>query len=187
MAACAELTLFCLFALGAYEDANQIYFELAKKLKGWGRIHAVSMLKPENQEMRDWLLQEGWQNDIMPEYSAITVIKRTKLADLLQSDQGAAWIGIAGFLIGYALQDEPVAGLSKYKRTGELLQAYLELYEENEETVDSVDNAGNVTMQECDEGALTGLELVRAVRAFVEGHELANKWQLVELCNKILA
>ena len=42
-------------------------------------------------------------------------------------------------------------------------------------------------MQECDEGALTGLELVRAVRAFVEGHELANKWQLVELCNKILA
>ena len=187
LAACEELTLFCLFALGAYEDANQIYFELAKKLKGWGRIHAVSMLKPENQEMRDWLLQEGWQNDIMPEYSAITVIKRTKLADLLQSDQGAAWIGIAGFLIGYALQDEPVAGLSKYKRTGELLQAYLELYEENADNVDSVDNAGNVTMQECDEGALTGLELVRAVRAFVEGHELANKWQLVELCNKILA
>ena len=187
LAACEELTLFCLFALGAYEDANQIYFELAKKLKGWGRIHAVSMLKPENQEMRDWLLQEGWQNDIMPEYSAITVIKRTKLADLLQSDQGAAWIGIAGFLIGYALQDEPVAGLSKYKRTGELLQAYLELYEENADTVDSVDNAGNVTMQECDEGALTGLELVRAVRAFVEGHELANKWQLVELCNEILA
>ena len=145
------------------------------------------MLKPENQEMRDWLLQEGWQNDIMPEYSAITVIKRTKLADLLQSDQGAAWIGIAGFLIGYALQDEPVAGLSKYKRTGELLQAYLELYEENADTVDSVDNAGNVTMQECDEGALTGLELVRAIKVFVEGHELANKWQLVEMCNKILA
>ena len=80
-----------------------------------------------------------------------------------------------------------MAGLSKYKRAGELLQAYLELYEENADTVDSVDNAGNVTMQECDEGALTGLELVRAIKVFAEGHELANKWQLVELCNKILA
>ena len=164
LAACEELTLFCLFALGAYEDANQIYFELAKKLKGWGRIHAVSMVKPENQAMRDWLLLEGWQNEIMPEYSAITVIKRTKLADLLQSAQGAAWAAVAGKLIGYALQDEPVAGLSKYKRAGELLQAYLELQAENAEP-----------------------ELVRAIKAFVEGHELANKWQLVELCNKILA
>ena len=60
--------------------------------------------------------------------------------------------------------DEPVAGLSKYKRAGELLQAYLELQAENAEP-----------------------ELVRAIKAFVEGHELANKWQLVELCNKILA
>ena len=164
LAACEELTLFSLFALGAYEDANQIYFELAKKLKGWGRIHAVSMVKPENQAMRDWLLLEGWQNELMPEYSAITVIKRTKLADLLQSDQRAAWAAVAGKLIGYALQDEPVAGLSKYKRAGELLQAYLELQAENAEP-----------------------ELVRAIKAFVEGHELANKWQLVELCNKILA
>lgn len=193
LAACEELTLFCLFALGGYEDANQIYFDLARKLKGWGRIHAVSLLKPENQEMRDWLLQEGWQNEIMPEYSAITVIKRTKLVDVLQSSQGAAWVGVAGILIGYALQDEPVKGLSKYKRTGELLQAYLELYAENAEnaenaaTAESVDTAGSVPLQDCAEGALTGLELVRAVRAFVEGHELANKWQLVELCNKILA
>ena len=57
-----------------------------------------------------------------------------------------------------------MAGLSKYKRAGELLQAYLELQAENAEP-----------------------ELVRAIKAFVEGHELANKWQLVELCNKILA
>ncbi|MCI6483775.1 MAG: hypothetical protein MSA24_05315, partial [Selenomonadaceae bacterium] len=85
-------------------------------------------------------------------------------ADLLQSAQGAAWAAVAGKLIGYALQDEPVAGLSKYKRAGELLQAYLELQAENAEP-----------------------ELVRAIKAFVEGHELANKWQLVELCNKILA
>ena len=88
------------------------------------------------------------------------------------------WICLAGRAGG-----RPV----KIQAHRELLQAYLELYEENADTVDSVDNAGNVTMQECAEGALTGLELVRAIKVFAEGHELANKWQLVELCNKILA
>ena len=63
----------------------QSYFQLAQKLRGWGRIHAISMLKATNEEIRSWLLAEGWQNNIMPEYSAITIIKRTKLADLLQS------------------------------------------------------------------------------------------------------
>ena len=184
LAACEELTLFCLFALAGYEDASLIYFDLAKKLKGWGRIHAVSMLKPENQAMRDWLLQEGWQNEIMPEYSAITVIKRTKLADLLKSREGKQWLGIAGTLIGYALQDEPVAGLSKYKRTGELLQAYLELYAEN---AGPFETAGRAVAESDAEGALKGPESVVAIKGFVEGHELANKWQLVELCNKILA
>lgn len=190
LAACEELTLFCLFALGSYEDANQIYFALAKKLKGWGRIHAVSMLKPENQEMCDWLLQEGWRNEIMPEYSAITIIKRTKLADLLQSAEGTAWAGWAGRLIGYALQDEPVAGLSKYRRAGELLQAYLKLYAEAVKAAgafEPVESVSKVPMQGCDEAAVTGPELVRAIKAFVESHDLANKWQLVELCNKILA
>ena len=182
LAACEELTLFCLFALGAYEDANRMYFQLAKKLKGWGRIHAVSMLKPENQEMRDWLLHEGWQNEIMPEYSAITVIKRTKLADLLQASEGAAWTGLAGTLIGYALQDEPVAGLSKYKRTGELLQAYLQRYLEKSSAGDeNTGNTGNAVIAGDFEDAAA---LIGSIKAFVEGHELENKWQLVDLCNR---
>ena len=176
LAACEELTLFCLFVLGGYEEANRMYFDLAKKLKGWGRIHAVSMLKPENQEMRDWLLQEGWQNEIMPEYSAITIIKRTKLADLLQSPEGATWTEIAGRLIGCSLQDEPVAGLSRYKRTGELLQAYLQKYLEKS----SAGGEGTGKAEDCQDAAA----LIGSIKAFVEGHELENKWQLVDLCNR---
>ncbi|MGM9540328.1 hypothetical protein [Anaerovibrio sp.] len=168
LAACEEMTLFCLFALGGYEDANRMYFQLAKKLKGWGRIHAVSMLKPEDEEMRDWLLQEGWQNEIMPEYSAITVIKRVKLPELLNHSEEASLLEIAGKLISYSLQDEPIAGLASYKRAGELLQVYLE----------------GCRQSGIGEGAADG---IRAIRTFAEQHELANKWQLVELCNNILA
>lgn len=170
LAACEELTLFCLFVLGGYEDANDIYFALAKKLHGWGRIHAVSMLKPANEEMRDWLLREGWQNNVMPEYSAITIIKRVKLADMLQNvDAGKLdeLANQAGNLIGYALQEEPLAGLSAYKRAGEVLHGYLacakkaRLTEENQRKLPEI-------------------------KAFIEKSSLANKWQLVDMCNEIL-
>lgn len=170
LAACEELTLFCLFALGGFEDANEVYFQLAKKLRGWGRIHAVSMLKPAGREMRDWLLREGWRNEIMPEYSAMAVIRRTKLVDLLRQPEGGALLDTAGTLIGYSLQDEPVAGLAGYKRVGELLRVYLEM------------------RRQAGQSALTAetAEHIRAVRAFLEQHELADKWQLVELCNNLL-
>lgn len=169
LAGCEELTLFCLFVLGGYENANEMYFELAKKLHGWGRIHAVSMLKPANDEMRDWLLREGWQNNIMPEYSAITIIKRIKLADMLQNVnecQLDELVNQAGTLIGYALQEEPLAGLSGYKRAGEVLQGYLS-------------HAGQVKLMEANRQKLP------EIKAFIEKSSLANKWQLVDMCNEI--
>lgn len=170
LAGCEELTLFCLFVLGGYENANEMYFELAKKLHGWGRIHAVSMLKPANDEMRYWLLREGWQNNIMPEYSAITIIKRIKLADMLQNVnecQLDELVNQAGTLIGYALQEEPLAGLSGYKRAGEVLQGYLS-------------HAGQVKLMEANRQKLP------EIKAFIEKSSLANKWQLVDMCNDVL-
>lgn len=170
LAACEELTLFCLFVLGGYENANDIYFELAKKLQGWGRIHAVSMLKPAGNEMRDWLLREGWQNNIMPEYSAITIIKRIKLADMLQNinaGQSDELVNQAGTLIGYALQEEPIVGLSGYKRAGEVLHGYLS-------------HAGQVELTEANRQKLP------EIKAFIEKSSLANKWQLVDMCNDVL-
>ena len=170
LAGCEELTLFCLFALGGYDDANDMYFQLAKKLHGWGRIHAVSMLKPANEEIRAWLLREGWQNNIMPEYSAITIIKRIKLADMLQNaDEGklGELTNQAGTLIGYALQEEPLAGLSAYRRAGEVLQGYLACAQKARLTEEN-------------------LQKLPEIKAFIEKSSLANKWQLVDMCNGIL-
>ena len=167
LAACEELTLFCLFVLGSYEESNELYFALARKLKGWGRIHAVSMLRVTSAEILKWLLEEGWNNNIMPEYSAITIIKRTKLADLLpKADE--AMVNQTGRLIGYSLQEEPVAGLGRYKRAGELLQGYLE-------------KARQVTLSP------ENKEKLSDIKSFVEKSSLDNKWQLVELCNSVMA
>lgn len=162
-----EMTLFCLFILGTYEDANDIFFQLAKSLKGWGKIHAISMLKPENQAVTEWMLQHGWENEIMPEYSAATILKRTKLVDLLQQERGNKLFTVAGKLIGYSLQDSPVPGLSKYKRTGELLAAYLKLAQSQ---AASLDDYGNLF----------------DVKDFLEQGERINKAELIGICEELL-
>lgn len=46
-----EFTLFALFAVRNRANANNEIFQIAKKVHGWGRIHAVDFLKPTNKTM----------------------------------------------------------------------------------------------------------------------------------------
>lgn len=65
---CNEFTIFAIFNMLHWRHSNDIIFELAKRVYGWGRIHAVNHLKPENDEIKKWLLEEGVNNDIHPDY-----------------------------------------------------------------------------------------------------------------------
>ena len=66
---CNEFTIYAIFNILHWSNANDIIFMLAQKVHGWGRIHAVSYLQPENDEIKKWLLEEGIHNDILPEYT----------------------------------------------------------------------------------------------------------------------
>ena len=167
LASSEELTLFCLFNFGIFADANEMTFALAKKLKGWGRIHAVSSLRNTSEEIGQWLLTEGWQNEIMPEYSAITVIKRTKLYAPLQGKVSDELFAIAGKLIGYSLGDSPVKGLSSSKNAGQLLTAYLGLAAKRNLGAEEYGN-------------------IFDIKAFAESGELEEKQQIVSACQAIL-
>ena len=167
LASSEELTLFCLFNFGIFADANEMTFALAKKLKGWGRIHAVSSLRNTSEEIGQWLLAEGWQNEIMPEYSAITVIKRTKLYAQLQGKVSDELFAIAGKLIGYSLGDSPVKGLSSSKNAGQLLTAYLGLAAKRNLGAEEYGN-------------------IFDIKAFAESGELEEKQQIVSACQAIL-
>ncbi|MCR5177179.1 MAG: hypothetical protein K6C05_10065 [Anaerovibrio sp.] len=168
LAASDELTLFCLFLLATFDNSNELIYSVAKRVKGWGRIHAVSMLKPENQEMSRWLLTDGWRNEIMPEYSAIVAIKRGKLLEVL-TDAAVKKedFSLAGKLIGASLEDNPVPGLNRYKKTGELLQAYLVLADQWAD-------------------ALEEYNVIFDVRDFLCKSNLDNKEDLIRLATGIL-
>lgn len=165
-----EFTLFTLFIIASWPDGTQVIFDLAKKLHGWGRIHAVSMLRPENEEMKDWMLHEGWKNDVLPDYVAMACIRRGGLLKVLEQDyidthefkNAQSLINAAG-----TLGDLP--SLKKYKHIGSLLTAYL--------------NHANRLADE-----LEDYNSILQLKSFVEADEVvfAEKQQVIDFSNELL-
>ena len=66
---------FTLYSAGAIQnterDPEPILWELAKLVTGWGRIDIVERLsETTSREIKDWILRQGFRNDIMNEYLA---------------------------------------------------------------------------------------------------------------------
>lgn len=88
LGACDEFTLFSARLMLKWEDGNDEIFALAKKVRGWGRVHAVDLLEPDTDEKRRWLLFEGVDNDIMPAYSGLTCWEKSGAEEILFGDPG---------------------------------------------------------------------------------------------------
>ena len=50
---------------------DDLIFEIAKNVYGWGRVHACWFLEPETREIKQWFLTEGVDNGVMPPYTAL--------------------------------------------------------------------------------------------------------------------
>ena len=83
LALCDEFSLYAVWNMRHWDDGNRYIFELAKKVHGWGRIHAVEYLEPETEEIRHWLLTEGTVNDIENDYSALTCWQKSGAEQVL--------------------------------------------------------------------------------------------------------
>src|SRR5690606_24093619 len=95
-----EFTLFSAVALAStLEHADTALWELARRVGGWGPIHAVErLLDSGDPEIRGWLLREGFHNDVMDESLAYSCAVAGDLAGALEADiiDGALLDGAAG-------------------------------------------------------------------------------------------
>ena len=107
-----EFTIFAVFNMMTWENSNKEIFELAKRVHGWGRIHAVERLEPENQEIRDWLLAEGINNDVLREYSALVVFEKAGIASLLKSEVTDIQLNQIANVLHSMFPEGPVKGIS---------------------------------------------------------------------------
>lgn len=64
-------------------------WELGRKVDGWGKIQLVERLSEMDlkQEIRDWLVMDGYKNDIMNEYLALTCAIHGQLDSKLACQQ----------------------------------------------------------------------------------------------------
>ena len=68
-----EFTLYAAVAVGAQSDnADAALWAMARRVRGWGRIHAVLRLTDTGDpQIQAWLLREGFRNDVMDRYLAL--------------------------------------------------------------------------------------------------------------------
>ncbi|PRP98629.1 hypothetical protein [Enhygromyxa salina] len=123
-----EFTLFCVVALAStLEAADRELWQLAKGVRGWGRIHAVERLAQTcDPEIRAWLVRQGFRNQVMDEYLAHTCAIAGDLAGALEADivDDPLLDGAAGILAAL-LNGGPAEDIEDYEHAPRAASAYL--------------------------------------------------------------
>lgn len=133
---CEEFTLFAIFVMRKWDNGNEEIFALAKKVRDWGRIHAIEYLEADTEEKKEWLLYEGLKNIFMPEYSALTVFNKAEAAKVFAMEELSyeTYHALAMLLEGL-LDEGPVPGISQIKDRMLILQQFLDNSAKQELTV----------------------------------------------------
>jgi len=122
-----EFTLFCLDIIARLENSNEEIFEIVKKVKGWGRVHSIAYLEVTNDEIKDWLLEEGCHNEIDPAYTALTCAKKINLLEILNEENiSSKRFNDISYLVDALLDEGPVIGISALENKEMLIEKYLE-------------------------------------------------------------
>ena len=162
-----EFTLYCLNIFVKLENSNKEIFEIAKKVKGWGRIHSIGYLEVTNDEIKEWILEEGCHNDVLPAYTAYTCAKKINLIEILNEEQiSSKKFNDISYLMNALLDEEAITGISALENRELLIEKYLE----KAKTLSSTEEA---------------YEVVRLIKEYVEDNEEIDK-KFIKICDEIL-
>lgn len=139
-----EFALFAVVALmNTQPDPQRTVFALARRLDGWGRIHAVERLAGcADPEIRAWLLRDGFRNGVMNEYLAHLAATTGGLCDALLEPRidDALLDGAADILRALALGG-PAEDMSDYEDAVPVMHRFGELLADAEPTLGRLDAA----------------------------------------------
>jgi hypothetical protein len=125
-----EFTLFVAVALGnSADEAELSLYALACLVTGWGRIQIIERLaNTKDEQIKAWLLREGYRNDVLNDYTAPICAKTGDLLTALrQPDPDDKLLKGAGSILSTLMQGEggPVEGMSAYPDGPEATELYL--------------------------------------------------------------
>lgn len=109
------------------QEQQDLYFELAQKLTGWGKINVVEMMQADTKEKKDWILCHGCKNTVLYAYLGYECAMKCDLYERLQignfSDEEFA--GASDIMSGL-LDEGPCQGISALEAPVEFACLYLE-------------------------------------------------------------
>lgn len=122
-----EFTLYSAVALlNKDQDAGIKLLELAKSVKGWGKIHIVERMRPDNEQIKRWLICCGCENAIMDEYLAYTCADKGELIRFLSAPQiDYEILRGAGRIIKALIIGGPASDINDYDDGAEVIQNYV--------------------------------------------------------------
>jgi hypothetical protein len=122
-----EFTLYAVVAIEKWSkfiDTDALIFDIAKKVDGWGRVHAVNHLDLEIKEIREWLVRECCNTTYMAEYIALLCAYAGDIISILRSQEpidSELAKGISIIMETLLADDVPGYGISAYKHAEEAL------------------------------------------------------------------
>lgn len=185
---CDEFTLFVVFIILRWENGNSEVFELAKKVHGWGRIHAVERLEPETDEIKKWFLREGCKNCVMPAYSALTCWNKSGAAELLRSGEPLSnkdFKGLCG-LFDALLDEGPCAGISEVENADEMLELFLNKASGRELDIDDYEVVRNIRDYDGENGKVAALcsDIIKSEKCRERVKLAVKDGKAIELANE---
>lgn len=124
-----EFTVFSTIALANLSDdiVNDLW-QLAKHVDGWGKIQLVDRLAEMDlsEDIRNWLVLEGYKNSIMYEYLALTCAVNGHLNEKLSKDSiDKKLFDSAGEIIVALMDEGPAEGMSGYNEAENAIHNYI--------------------------------------------------------------
>lgn len=84
-----EFTLYAAVSAGnLLDDPTDVWWAMARNVRGWGKIHVVERLRDralDRPDVQDWLIRHGCDNDVLPEYLAGPCAQAGRLAQALEA------------------------------------------------------------------------------------------------------
>ncbi len=125
-----EFTLYAAVAAARLsEHPEQELWEMARSVRGWGRVQIVRWLKDtQDEEIRAWMLRDGFRNEVMNEYLACICARAGHLHEALALkfvDQPL--LDGSADIIQALIEGGPAEGIDDYEHASEVCESYLNL------------------------------------------------------------
>jgi len=124
-----EFTLYSAIAISRVApDPEQALWEIAKRVRNWGRIQLVQRLKDtKNSDIQGWMLREGFRNGVMDEYLACICARTGRLDKALkQKPVDDALLDGAADIIHALIMGGPGEDIDDYAQAADACHGYLD-------------------------------------------------------------